>query len=584
MFITQRTLSFGIILIPLKTKTTNILLLPMSTENAPRFGFAVIKNNGAEDGYTNSCMFISIMHLMKLINASSPAPSDTNYALPKSIGEIRSLACFPGSDNSMWDKDLMGHVGSINMLCNKIGMQICVFYANYDKAIGQYWIGSNMEYIYGSAQTNRRGSIVAWGNHFEAIISATSFSDTFPINHVDPSLRCDIKSYLYFVTQSTEQTDRSQQVSSYPVPQCTEISDNTKPDGQKQDDCQEKQYQTATEFEPNNSPQRVQLNFHNKQLHRRQFYGSHCSPFLGQQYLQPQFQPQASTQQPSQTQETHISQTLFEPQVSAQQQAQTKETHIPQTHALPYNKPVVRHWNVNPRSNNWNQHNGSEQIVRRYTNYKPIQNNQNKIYEQEINDTKSKVTNSDSTQAVSQSSIEYVPEQHNRSTENLGPTRQMNGSLESLSMLTPPTYFGTVVPQQPTGNIADFIQQNVPSTSGVDHNVSPIQNNMTDLFPQGEIMRQLIISTLLDVTIPNINSSDSPELPIGMVTDVIKEQIKDLTTTCNVMFKNLDVMKEIYKHRIPDVGTKTIIGGLVNYLEYIVAIQQRIHPIFEATL
>ena len=167
----------------------------MSTQQiTERYGFTVLQNNGRDNNFVNTCLFISIKHLLECMALKFLEASKNTHQL--SISELRDIANFSGSNNEIWDKDKPSHVACLQNLCKKLDIQICILYANFDQATKSYWIGPFKDHIYGSfVPTYRRGSIAAYGNHFEAIISKTSFSDEFSL--IPVHLQASIKIYSF---------------------------------------------------------------------------------------------------------------------------------------------------------------------------------------------------------------------------------------------------------------------------------------------------------------------------------------------------------------------------------------------------
>lgn len=133
-----------------------------------RLGFDVIKNNGRESRYSQKCILISILDWLRIRN------DDGGLLKRYGLEDLyRLVGRFPGKDNDIWNIERSGHIEYIESICEILNIEIHIYYANYDKKKGSYWIGNSPSHIYGNRKDVKIVAIIAWGMHFELIISRT---------------------------------------------------------------------------------------------------------------------------------------------------------------------------------------------------------------------------------------------------------------------------------------------------------------------------------------------------------------------------------------------------------------------------
>lgn len=148
-------------------------------------GFSVIQNNGRDDTYSQKCMFISILDWFR-INVDQPHPLKE-----LTLQELFNIAGpFPGSSDMMWDIDCKDHLDYLLKICKILDIWIHIYYANTESD-GQsicYWLGNQQPLNTDTSldldthkNSHRIIPIVAWGMHFELIVSRTNTTQPFKI-------------------------------------------------------------------------------------------------------------------------------------------------------------------------------------------------------------------------------------------------------------------------------------------------------------------------------------------------------------------------------------------------------------------
>jgi len=180
-----------------------------SLRNQPhRYNFKVIRNNGNAGTYTNKCMVIAIMQACMICKTTQFSEFIRN-AHQLHIDDIFAKLPFPGSKHELWDSDKPKHQKFLQDLCELLMIRIEIFYANSEKFGQGWWLGKK-QHQYGRKDVPRWRwfSIVAWGEHFELIISRTDFTneirhDRIPIELInlvrivnDNNIHRSVKSFI----------------------------------------------------------------------------------------------------------------------------------------------------------------------------------------------------------------------------------------------------------------------------------------------------------------------------------------------------------------------------------------------------
>lgn len=139
-------------------------------------GFSVIQNNGRESGYSQKCLFISILDWFRInINQSCPLEELSLHGLVNMAGP------FPEPIDMMWDSDRDDHMRYLLKICKLLNIHIHVYYVNSGgvEPSTHFWLGNPQPILNPMCgdelvDPNRIIPIVAWGAHFELLISSTS--------------------------------------------------------------------------------------------------------------------------------------------------------------------------------------------------------------------------------------------------------------------------------------------------------------------------------------------------------------------------------------------------------------------------
>ena len=150
----------------------------MASESQP-IVFETLFNNGASEGMTNQCMFLSIADCLGIVN---------NISSP-SVRVLRELVRFPGGTDEMFDFDINGHRDSLCNLCKlfNIGIHFFTMRRNdYERQNDIDMIGCWITEPETSINIDRVGSqrqfaIVSYGSHFELIVSKTSVTQKITV-------------------------------------------------------------------------------------------------------------------------------------------------------------------------------------------------------------------------------------------------------------------------------------------------------------------------------------------------------------------------------------------------------------------
>ncbi|AYV78492.1 MAG: hypothetical protein Edafosvirus15_13 [Edafosvirus sp.] len=154
--------------------------------------FRTICNNGVADGvYRNACIWIAIKDYIKYILQDETI----------TIYNLRNDAKFPGSNIDDFDFNNSSHRNGLDIMLKQKGLVIHFFYANeIDKSkkndepqlikdkfgsalrgnIIWGWLGSAQQKV-GDLKSKSIIPIVAFGNHFELIVSETNTTPNFDI-------------------------------------------------------------------------------------------------------------------------------------------------------------------------------------------------------------------------------------------------------------------------------------------------------------------------------------------------------------------------------------------------------------------
>jgi len=190
-------------------------------------GFSIIRNNGRENKYSQKCMLLSILDWFRI--------NTHQECLLKEIslnGLFELVGPFPGSQNDMWDIDKPEHLKYLIRLCELLNIQIHIYYANKENngSHTHFWLG-NPQQLFVRPESNqpfdesRMLSIVAWGMHFDLIVSQTSTTMEL---HIPPSLEHLI--YHYSHKEKVKDTEVSRKRKST---KCTEVIDCSRMNGNR---------------------------------------------------------------------------------------------------------------------------------------------------------------------------------------------------------------------------------------------------------------------------------------------------------------------------------------------------------------
>ncbi len=128
------------------------------SSSAPRKTFRTIPNTGRMDGYTNHCMFISILDYLRNVK-------NINVKL----SEIRRIAELDETThNSMFDITDPRYFGCLDKICRHFRVKIEIYYANKSGFQDERWLGRS---AWSFGYSDSVIPIVAYGYHFELIVN-----------------------------------------------------------------------------------------------------------------------------------------------------------------------------------------------------------------------------------------------------------------------------------------------------------------------------------------------------------------------------------------------------------------------------
>lgn len=150
--------------------------------------FTTIANNGESSNYSNTCFWISISDFLKYTKGINLDPDS-----------IRKFSNFSGSNTEFFDFFNENHRESAQYLCNKLGIGIDFHYGNIQNVNNDLinaWLSPRITSINESLDDSNRCAIVAYGNHFEFVISETD-----KLHHkiiIDNEINKDSRTINYF--------------------------------------------------------------------------------------------------------------------------------------------------------------------------------------------------------------------------------------------------------------------------------------------------------------------------------------------------------------------------------------------------
>lgn len=110
-----------------------------------KYQINTIKNNGMADGFTNSCMFISIRDYL------------VRNSISITVTELRNIGNFPGGNNDMFDDSNIGHIQCLETICKRFGLKINI------------QSSTNIDCIASIGKGNKIVKILQLPGHFELI-------------------------------------------------------------------------------------------------------------------------------------------------------------------------------------------------------------------------------------------------------------------------------------------------------------------------------------------------------------------------------------------------------------------------------
>lgn len=132
----------------------------MSSSKSITSNFKTLKNNGQKNGYTNQCLWISILDYLELVLGNIT-----------SIDEIRQVASSENAKINETNEEFDFHKNSLALtnVLNFFDAQIH-FYTLLVSKNGKYKIDTNELLIFGEVYSTNIISIAYFGSHFELII------------------------------------------------------------------------------------------------------------------------------------------------------------------------------------------------------------------------------------------------------------------------------------------------------------------------------------------------------------------------------------------------------------------------------
>jgi hypothetical protein len=126
----------------------------------------VLQNNGKAGNLTNACLFISVHDYIKYVLNITDV----------TVKDIREIGKFPGGKHTMFDTDASGHTEALRRIADVYDLSVH-FYGNHSPHgtfAGTCWK------TVGNGKNNL--SIIAYGGHFELIVSETPKSEMLQLN------------------------------------------------------------------------------------------------------------------------------------------------------------------------------------------------------------------------------------------------------------------------------------------------------------------------------------------------------------------------------------------------------------------
>lgn len=96
-------------------------------------------NNGSIEGYSNSCLFISIRDFLH-----STTKRDLRDYKNITVHEIRKIGDYPGDNNEMFDSNKPDHLVCLNKICQKFSLTIIIYNSQYSSIVTKVGNGNNI--------------------------------------------------------------------------------------------------------------------------------------------------------------------------------------------------------------------------------------------------------------------------------------------------------------------------------------------------------------------------------------------------------------------------------------------------------
>lgn len=124
--------------------------------------FTTLSNTGNMEGYTNACMWISVLQYLQRCKTYNL----TLTYLRNKFDTDRSFG-----QNEAFDYHKAGHHKALDLLCNSYNLRVDIYYANYERGGDRITATlGNRAYHFGNRCNMNIVPIVAYGEHFELII------------------------------------------------------------------------------------------------------------------------------------------------------------------------------------------------------------------------------------------------------------------------------------------------------------------------------------------------------------------------------------------------------------------------------
>lgn len=138
---------------------------PVRSCRQDKFMF-VLQNNGRKERLTNACLFISVHDYIRYVLNITDV----------TVSELRKVGMFPGGNSTLFDTDVAGHTDSLRRIADVYKLSVH-FYGNHSPSgtfAGTCWktVGNGQHHL----------SILAYGEHFELIVSETPKSKMLELN------------------------------------------------------------------------------------------------------------------------------------------------------------------------------------------------------------------------------------------------------------------------------------------------------------------------------------------------------------------------------------------------------------------